>query len=409
MKISLLTLGTRGDVQPYAVLGKTLKERGHDVVISAGKNFESLASEYNLEFRPVEADFQALINSDEGKAMMKNPFLARKHFIRQIQPMVVGAMKIFYELSKDSDCVLYHVKSLGDYFADRFPGKMMRANVIPIQTTNEFPNPVFSALPFPKVLNRLTYKLADLGLVMMNGAINEFRTTNGLTAKFPKNLNVPSIYGISPSFLPRPKDFPEDSHFTGFWKMNSVQKVSSEINDFLSSGKETILITFGSMPFQANFDLQESIINLTRDLTLNVVVVKGLGFNDVSRLSALSSVKVIDNVPFDQIIPRVHGVVHDGGIGILSECLRAGIPSQSCPVAFPMGDQYFWGHRAYKMNCSPEPIPLKRMKDHLLNQKVFELISSEKLRKGAQHMASLLADEDGAERAADIIEERFKA
>ncbi len=31
MKIALLTLGTRGDVQPYAVLGKALKDRGHEV------------------------------------------------------------------------------------------------------------------------------------------------------------------------------------------------------------------------------------------------------------------------------------------------------------------------------------------------------------------------------------------
>jgi sterol 3beta-glucosyltransferase len=34
MKIALLTLGTRGDVQPYAVLGQALKERGHDVTLS---------------------------------------------------------------------------------------------------------------------------------------------------------------------------------------------------------------------------------------------------------------------------------------------------------------------------------------------------------------------------------------
>jgi sterol 3beta-glucosyltransferase len=44
MKIALMTLGTRGDVQPYAVLGKALKERGHEVVLSSAKNFESLAN-----------------------------------------------------------------------------------------------------------------------------------------------------------------------------------------------------------------------------------------------------------------------------------------------------------------------------------------------------------------------------
>ncbi len=38
MKITLLTYGTRGDVQPYAVLGDHLARRGHDVSITACTN-----------------------------------------------------------------------------------------------------------------------------------------------------------------------------------------------------------------------------------------------------------------------------------------------------------------------------------------------------------------------------------
>jgi sterol 3beta-glucosyltransferase len=260
MKISLLTLGTRGDVQPYAILGKALQNRGHEVVLSTGKNFEGLANEYGLKFRAVEADFQALINSEEGKAMMKNPFLARKHFTSIVQPMMVDAMKTFYEVSKESDCVLYHVKSLADFFADQFPEKMMRANVIPaIQPTREFPNPVFSALPLPKILNRFTYKLADLGLAMMNKTIREFRIAAGLGAKFPKKLDLPSIYCVSPRFLPKPNDFPSNSYFTGFWQGESSQALDADVVEFLSSGSWNLLVTFGSMPFETKFDLQKSI------------------------------------------------------------------------------------------------------------------------------------------------------
>ena len=67
MKIALLTLGTRGDVQPYAVLGRALHQRGHDVVLATARNFASLAQEYGIGFAPVEADFQALVESEEGK------------------------------------------------------------------------------------------------------------------------------------------------------------------------------------------------------------------------------------------------------------------------------------------------------------------------------------------------------
>lgn len=42
MKIAILTLGTRGDVQPYAVLEKALKERGHEVTLSTAKTLKAL-------------------------------------------------------------------------------------------------------------------------------------------------------------------------------------------------------------------------------------------------------------------------------------------------------------------------------------------------------------------------------
>ena len=39
MRFTLLTLGTRGDVQPMVALGQTLRSLGHDVVVGAGPTF----------------------------------------------------------------------------------------------------------------------------------------------------------------------------------------------------------------------------------------------------------------------------------------------------------------------------------------------------------------------------------
>lgn len=75
MKIAILTLGTRGDVQPFTVLGQALKNKGHKVTLSTAKNFEQLVKSYGIDFAPVDADFQEVIDSDEGNKMMKgNPF-----------------------------------------------------------------------------------------------------------------------------------------------------------------------------------------------------------------------------------------------------------------------------------------------------------------------------------------------
>jgi sterol 3beta-glucosyltransferase len=145
-----------------------------------------------------------------------------------------------------------------------------------IQPTSEFPNPVFSGLPLPKFLNRFTYKLADLGLAMMNQAIRDFRGSAGLDPKFPKKINLAELYGISETFLPKPKDFPANSFFTGFWFGESPEALSQDIIDFIASAKKTIVVTFGSMPFQTNFDLAQSLVNISTELDVTVLIVKGL-------------------------------------------------------------------------------------------------------------------------------------
>jgi sterol 3beta-glucosyltransferase len=405
MKVTLLTLGTRGDVQPYVNLAKGLKNHGHEVVLSTGRNFESMAKQNGIDFAPVDADFQALINSEEGKAMMRNPFLARKHLVNIVQPMMVQAMNTFYKLAKESELVLYHVKSLGDFYADQFPEKMVRANVVPaIEPTSEFPNPVFSSFGLPKSLNKLTYKLADLGMSMMNNAIRDFRSSQSLSTQFPKRLKLPSVYGISPAFLSKPKDYPANSYFTGFWQSASDQALPPEIDDFISTGK-TIVVTFGSMPFDLKINPQQLLVNLSDALKINIVVVRGWGFEDISRLSQVSTIKIVDTAPFEKLFPKVRAVVHHGGVGTIAECLQAGIPFLSCPVIFPMGDQHFWGMRSFQLGCSPKPIPLKKLTSEFLIRKVDEMLGSHHMTRAAQYIASQLATENGVENCVRLIED----
>jgi sterol 3beta-glucosyltransferase len=187
MKIALLTLGTRGDVQAFAVLGRALKARGHEVTISSAGNFAGFIDSYELNFVPVDADFQEIVNSDEGKKIMSNPFSARKHLNRLIYPMIRDAMMKFHDLSKENEVVLFHVKAMADYYADGLNCKFIRANVVPaIQPTSEFINPIISFSGLPSFMNRISYKLSELGMTMMSKPINQFRKELGLTNKYKK-------------------------------------------------------------------------------------------------------------------------------------------------------------------------------------------------------------------------------
>ena len=70
MNITLLTIGSRGDVQPFVALGIGLKEDGHEVILATGKGFEAFVSDHGLRFAALDADLLERLQSPEGKAAL---------------------------------------------------------------------------------------------------------------------------------------------------------------------------------------------------------------------------------------------------------------------------------------------------------------------------------------------------
>src|ERR1044071_4812224 len=70
MKITVLVLGTRGDVQPFIALALALGRRGHEVCVATSRGFAELVSFSGARHFPITADYEAWFQSEEGTRWM---------------------------------------------------------------------------------------------------------------------------------------------------------------------------------------------------------------------------------------------------------------------------------------------------------------------------------------------------
>ncbi len=408
MKIALCTIGSRGDVQPFLVLGEYLSKQGHQVKVSSAKMYESLASEYDVEYVAFEGDYESIMDDSKLKKKIgKNPFALGKALKEQVYPIIENSLATYYDLLKWSDVILYHPKTMIDGIGSEMQHKLIKTYVVPFFTpTRTFTNPVLMFLPVPKFLNKLTYKFANAMMNSLSTPVKNFRKKNHL----PKSdllLETPVLYGISPSFLEVPKDYPKDHIYSGFWlKENKKDRLSEKLVKFLAKKQKTLIITFGSMPYQSKTDINVFIDAIIQKHNVNVLIVKGWGLNEVE-IKESNQVLVIDYAPFELLFPQADYIIHHGSAGTTAMALKAGLPQMICPILHPFGDQYFWGKQVQNMEVGVAPIPLKKLTvSNLLSS--FNELKADKLKVKAKALQSKINNENGFLVAEKFIEAQFE-
>src|SRR4051812_45224577 len=67
MNITLMTFGTRGDVQPFLALAVALRDRGHNVTLAAPSDFEVQVNAYNIPFIRMPINSMEFVQKDRSK------------------------------------------------------------------------------------------------------------------------------------------------------------------------------------------------------------------------------------------------------------------------------------------------------------------------------------------------------
>ncbi len=420
MNIFIVTLGSRGDVQPYVALGKGLKAAGHTVTLCTSNSFEPFITEHGLNYGYMNDALINLLDSVEGRAAMEDSsgtFGLIKTYIRlmqQSQEINKGLLIDSWEAAQkvNPDIIIYHPKALGGvHIAEKLGVPVMLALPVPLAVpTTEFPAIGVPDLNIGGWYNKLGYNLINLGYRSYAGIVDEFRQEHLGLDKFPRSSGIlykrngeaiPVLHGISQQVLPRPADWPDQAYITGYWFMNHREdwQPSAELQAFLEAGPPPVYIGFGSMAGKNPQRMAQIVVEALQSTDRRGIIASGWGGLEANSLP--DTILKIDSAPHDWLFPRVTAVVHHGGAGTTAAGLRAGRPTIICPF---LGDQPFWGKRVHNLGVGSKPIPHKKLTAETLSAALQQVTTDTAIRQRAEALGEKIRREDGIARAIDIIE-----
>jgi sterol 3beta-glucosyltransferase len=408
MKILILTVGSRGDVQPYIALGAGLQAAGHSVTLATLEAFAPLVAEHGLGFRPLRGEFLELLQTAEGKAAIVgkgNPLA----LLRQVKPMLRRMLDDALAVSSEAELVIYHPKALGGYsLAEKLGVPGILALPLPLYSpTAAFPSPILPVDNLGPALNRLSHAaIVKLTSASVRGVVNRWRKeVLGLPPAIDElhlhGQPVLRLYGYSPTVLPTPQDWDSTSVATGYWFLNRVRnwEPPASLESFLNAGPPPVYVGFGSMPTQDAMRTTRIVLAALEQAGQRGLLASGWGGLAAAELPA--HVYMLAEAPHDWLFPRMAAVVHHGGAGTTAAGLRAGVPSVICPF---FGDQPFWGRRVWMLGAGPRPLPQRRLTVETLSAAMRAAVSDPTLRERAARLGKTIRAEDGIGEAIAQIE-----
>jgi len=417
MRITIIANGSRGDVQPFVALGVGLRAAGFTVHVAAPTPFRTFVEERGLVFEDLEFDPRQVLTDELGQAWLEtghNPF----GFIGRLKPIVEPLMDQFLAATlracEGSDAIVFSPLGVfGWHYAEAAGIPAILASPVPAVRTTHIPNPIVPPLPLPRLTNPLAYRIPELfAWQMFGGVTNRWRVNTlglrplppgGPYRRIAREREI-VLHGYSPSVIPKPPDWGEHVHVTGYWFLDRPDdwQPPATLEAFLAAGPAPVYIGLGSMTGrdpEALTHLALSALQRTDQRGVLLAGWAGLGGIDLPE-----DVCLIDDIPHDWLFPQMAAVVHHGGAGTTGAGLRAGRPSILLPY---FADQPFWGRIVHDLGAGPPPIPQKELTERRLTSAINRAVTSPGIHRRARNLGTQIRQEDGVATAVKILSQRL--
>ncbi|KAF9417014.1 Sterol 3-beta-glucosyltransferase [Podila epigama] len=420
MHITCLTIGSRGDVQPYIALCKRLMQDGHTCRISTHAEYKDWVEGHGIEFRVVGGDPGELIELCVENGMFTVSFI--RESMKNFRGWLDELMETAWTACQGTDVLIESPSAMaGIHIAEKLDIPYFRAFPFPWTRTRAFPHPF--AVPehnLGRGYNYMTYVMIEQVFWKgISGQINKWRKdTLGLGPTSLEKMDahsVPCLYSWSPNLVPAPMDWHSWIHVTGYWFLDNPDlkwTPPDDLVEFLKAdpNNKPVYIGFGSMVVPDPDGMTRTIIEAVVKSGVRAIISKGWSDRLSTQEDGTSnapkkseeivmppSVLVLKSVPHDWLFPQLAGCVHHGGAGTAAAGLRAGIPTVIKPF---FGDQYFWGQRLEEAGVG---VWCRELTVKTLTASLVTITTDQKMIKRAKAMGEKIRLEDGVGNAVQYL------
>jgi sterol 3beta-glucosyltransferase len=408
MRVTMLSVGSRGDVQPLIAFGLGLEAIGHDVRLATYPSLEPFVTGRGLEFAELaEGALSVGVQTAEGRRWAEKG--------QSWLPTWVGYVR-------DARSVA-HRRLVNAAAACEGADVIVASNlaqVLGFQMSNHFAVPLVRVLfhaPTYWMSNRSSPRLAgalrQLGWVAARPWLNSVRREAMGLERLPlrepvadfDRRNMPVLYPFSTAVFPVPAGWDHDVvRVTGYWFLDGALDAAppAELIDFLRSGPPPVYIGFGT---QLDTDpplTTRIMIDALRRAEQRSVLVRPR--EALAAVGHGDDVFALEAVSHAWLFPQCAAVVHHSASGTTAAGLRAGVPTVPVPHN---SDQFSWARRLHQLGVGSPPIPRRRLSAARLADAIKLATTDEGMRRRAAALGETIAAERGVDRAVELFQDWF--